>query len=444
MKKPVTGIVGVASHFESGGERADDILKSAAAALEKAGLTVVASKKTVWDPADAIDVCDGFNDAGIESLVIVDITWVTDSLKYIFIHELDVPTVFWAVPYTETFSIGCIQHFGSILHTQGIAYQYVYGLADDAAVIEKVAAVAQAGHIISHVKKMRLALLGPRQTWRVAGPQDMTNEEWEFSRKFGPTLVHIEMDEIFDGMNAISDSEAEAELAKLKPRTGKTLADGETMRKMAKVYLSTKKMIEKFGLTAVAAECYPQFSGLMNLTSSWLADEGVIIDTEGDISHTMVMYILNLCAKGGVTVLGEVGSFDAKDNILAIAHEGSTAHSMASDLGKVQISPSGDKGSFVGVPVKPMPVVTVASMAGSAGAYKLLIAKGETLPLTHEQWVDGGSKLLVHLRFEKNADVMIEKMMAAGLDHHLLIKEGYQTKVLAVLCDYLGIQSVVL
>lgn len=440
MSKPKIGLVGVASYFESGGERAEQILSSAVTAMIGAGLEVVSAKKVVWDSADAIEVCEQLNQAGIESVAIVDITWVTDSLKYIFIHELNVPTVFWAVPYTETFSIGCVQHFGSILRAQGIAYQYVYGLADDASLIKKIREVAQAGHIISKVKKMRLALLGPRQTWRVAGPQDMTNEEWEFSKKFGPTLIHIEMDEISNGIKAISDNEAEATLKALQPRTGKSLANKETMLQMAKVYMTIKRIIEVYNLDAIAAECYPQFSGLMNLTSSWLADEGVVVDTEGDISHTMVMYMLNLCADGGATVLGEVGSFDG--NVLALAHEGSTAHSMAESLDKVQVSPSGEKGSFVGVPVKPMPVVTVSSMVGSAGDYTLLVSKGETLPVTRQQWVDGGSKLLVHLRTEKSGASVIDAMIKAGLDHHLLIKEGDHTNVLSMLCDYIGIKKI--
>lgn len=440
MKKPKIGLVGLASTFESGGERSDQILSSAAKAMEKAGLDVVAAKKVVWDPADAISVCDQLNEAGIESVALVDITWVTDSLKYIFIHELNLPTVFWAVPYTETFSIGCVQHFGSILKAQGISYQYVYGLADDNALIKSISEVAKAGYIINKIKNMRLALLGPRQTWRVAGPQDMTNEEWEFSRKFGVTLIHIEMDEIFNAVNEISDSEAQATLKLLQSRTGKSIADNATMIRMAKVYMSTKRMIEKYNLTAVAAECYPQFSGLMNLTSSWLADEGVIVDTEGDISHTMVMYMLNLCAGGGATVLGEVGSYNG--NVLAIAHEGSTAHSMAEELNKVQISPSGEKGCFVGVPVKPMPVVTVSSMVGSAGSYKLLVAKGKTQKVTHQQWVDGGSKLLVNLELEKSGEAVIRNMIEAGLDHHLLIKEGDHTNVLSMVCDYAAINKV--
>ena len=370
-----------------------------------------------------IDVCKQFKKENLDALVIVEVTWTLDSMQYLFINELNLPTVFWAVPYTETFSIGFVQHFGSILKAQGYEYDYVYGLPEDESLSEKVKTVAEAGQIIKAVKGMRLALVGPRQTWRVAGSQDMSSEEWEFSRKFGVTLVHVEMSEITDISDTISDEEAEKKLSCLEKRTGKVLADKETMLHMAKTYMATKEIIKK---------------------SSWLADEGVIVDTEGDIGHTMVMYMLNMAAKGGACALGEVGSMDDVNNILALAHEGSTAHSLAVSLDQVQISPSGDKGCFVGLPLKPMPDVTVSSIVGSKGQYKLLVEKADTVEATHEEWVEGGEKLLVKLHVAKKASSVVNELMEKVMDHHLLVKEGDHTAVMSAVCKYLGIEKVTL
>lgn len=435
-----TGVVAVASPVESGGQRAEELIDSIAASIGMHGVEVVKAEKVVWNIADAIAVCKQMKAEGVDSLVMIDVTWVMDSLKYIFVNELKLPILFWAVPYTETFSIGCIQHFGSILTAQGIPYDYVYGLGNDKTAVEKTVKFAKACSIIKKVNKMRIALLGPRQTWRVAGPQDMTNEEWEFSRTFGVTLVHVEMDEVTEMADAISDQEAEKTWKVLEKRTGRSLLTDEAMLYMVKVYMAVKAMIARYDLDAVAAECYPQFGGLMNITSSWLADEGIIVDTEGDISHTMVMYILNLCAGGGATALGEVGSYEG--DIMQVAHEGSTAHSLAENLNKVQLSPSGEKGCFVGLPLKPMEQVTVASMAGSAGSYKLLVASGSTKAATEEEWVDGGSKLLVKLSLNAPADQVIQTLMANGMDHHLLIKEGDHTELLQIICKHMKINAV--
>ena len=272
----------------------------------------------------------------------------------------------------------------------------------------------------------------------------MSSEEWEFSRKFGVTLVHVEMSEITEISDAISDEEAEKKLSCLEKRTGKVLADKETMFHMVKTYMATKEIIKKYSLDALAAECYPMYSGLMNITSSWLADEGVIVDTEGDIGHSMVMYMLNMAAKGGACALGEVGSMDDVNNILALAHEGSTAHSLAASLEQVQISPSGDKGCFVGLPLKPMSDVTVSSIVGSKGHYKLLVEKADTVEATHEEWVEGGEKLLVKLHVAKKASTVVDDLMEKGMDHHLLVKEGDHTAVMGAVCKYMGIEKVTL
>lgn len=444
MNKPKVGLAAVTCRYESGGQRAEELTAGIKKVLEAQGLDVICGSKTAWDSADAIDICEQLKKEDLDALVIVEATWIMDSMQYLFINELKVPTVFWAVPYTETFSIGCVQHFGSILKGQGIEYDYVYGLPEEAGLAEKVKAVAQAGQIIKSVKNMRLGLLGPRQTWRVAGPQDMSAEEWEFSKKFGVTLVHVEMSEVVEEAEKITDSAAEETLNVLSGRTGKVLADHETMLHMAKVYKATKEIIRKYSLDAVAAECYPMFSGLMNLTSSWLADEGIIVDTEGDIGHTMVMYMLNTAAGGGACALGEVGKMDDENNILSLAHEGSTAHSLAQNLEKVQISPSGDKGSFVGLPLKPMECATVASIVGGKGSYKLLIDKADVVEASHDEWVQGGEKLLVKLHVQKKASQVVDDLMAKGMDHHLLVKEGDYSTVMQEVCKYMGIEKVAL
>lgn len=445
MNNPKIGIVGVCSRVESGAQRYDELMSGAKTAMEAAGMAVTVAEAAVYTPLEALAVCDQFKSAGVESVVVMDVTWVCDSLKYIFVHELALPTAFWAVPYTETFSIGCIQNFGSVMKTEGIHYEYVYGLPSDAAVISKLKAIAVAGQIIKKFASMRVGLVGPRQTWRVAGPQDMTVEEWEFSRTLGPTLVHMEMEEITDEAAKISDAEAEEVLKALAGRTGKVLCSHACMLWMAKVYTATKRMMETSGIDALAAECYPNYGGLMNQTSSWIEDDGYILDTEGDIAHAVVKYVLNMAGQGGCSALGEIGSFNDAENFLSIAHEGSSPASLAASLEQVQVSPSGDMGCFVGLPLKPMERCTVCDLQGTAGQYQLLVATGCVLPATHEEWVEGGEKLLIKLRLDGVApSTAVDKMMQAGLHHHLVVKEGEFADVMQILCNYMGIKVVTL
>ncbi len=444
MKKEIVGLVAVASPVESGGQRGESLLLGAEKAIQKTGLTVVTYPELIWDAAAALDACDKLKKAGINSLVIIDVTWVIDSMKYIFTTQLPVPTVYWAVPYTETFSIGCIQHYGSILKAMGFTYEYVYGLPEDIEVIDGIKKNALVGAAVAAAKEMKIALMGPRQTWRVAGPQDMSKEEWDFTLKTGVTFIHIEMEEVTNRAAEISDETAKEVLAALKARSGKSVADEKALVYMAKVYIALKEVMARYNLTSVAAECYPNYGGLMNLVSSWMADEGIVIDTEGDLSHTFIINTLNQLAQGGAVALGEAGSIDKVRNILPIAHEGSTAMSLADSLDNAQINPSGEQGTFVGVPHKAMDTVTVTTMVGNGGSYKVLVAKGRTLPVTHEEWVEGGSKLLANLQFDIPAQDVVDQLMAAGMDHHFIIKEGDYTKELSSFCDFMGFEKVFL
>jgi len=441
MKKPKVALVAMASQFESGRERAEEILQGAIKHLKECGLKVNAYKKTVWDPADAFTAVDYFSKEPPDLLVMIHITWVLDSLQYIFINNLKCPVILWGIPYPETFSIGCVQHFGSILWEQGYRYKYVYGLPQDANVLAQVTKFAGTAHVFKSLSKTRIALIGPRQTWRVAGSQDMTSEEWEFSKTFGSTIIHIEMDEILERAKKQEDTLVKQTLLNLRKeqRIGKSIAGEKNLLYAVKIYLTAKEIFKKYTLDAAAAECYPQFSGLINLPASWLADEGLVLDTEGDISHTVLMTILNQF-KEGPTALAEIGSM--ADTTIYLAHEGSSAHSLTEDIDKVQISPSGEMGTFVGTPLKAMSEVTMTNLCGRENTYRMLIAKVSTEPVTHQEWVDGGSKFFAKVNLGGNAIDKFNKMLVAGVDHHLLLKEGDLVEQLVDLCDLLKIKRV--
>jgi L-fucose isomerase-like protein len=441
MVKPKIALVAMASQFESGSERAEEILKGAIEHLEESGLEVDAYEKTVWDPSDAFKAVDYFLKNEPDLLVMIHVTWVLDSLQYIFINNIKSPVVLWGLPYPETFSIGCVQHFGSILWEHGYQYKYVYGLPQDATLIEKVSKYAGTAKVFKNLSKARIALIGPRQTWRIAGSQDMTSEEWEFSKKFGTSIIHIEMDEILERAKKQENSVAEQTLSNLKKqqRIGRTIADKENLLCAAKIYLATKEIFKHYTLNAAAAECYPKFSGLINLPSSWLADEGIVLDTEGDIGHTVLMTILNQL-KPGPTALAEIGSM--ADNTIYLAHEGSSAHSLTEDISKVQISASGELGCFVGTPFKTMPEVTMVNLCGRENTYRMLVAKVSTEPVTHQEWLDSGSKFFAKVNLGGKAIDKFNKMLAEGVDHHLLLKEGDLVEQLVDLCDLIKIKRV--
>jgi hypothetical protein len=115
MSEAKVGLVVAASPVESGGERAEGIINKAMGKLENCGLNVAKGKKIIWNLADAIEVAEQLAKEGIDLLVIIHATWISDTIQYILVTTIKAPVVLWGLPFVETFSIPCMQHFGSVL-----------------------------------------------------------------------------------------------------------------------------------------------------------------------------------------------------------------------------------------------------------------------------------------------------------------------------------------
>jgi len=89
-----------------------------------------------------------------------------------------------------------------------------------------------------------------------------------------------------------------------------------------------------------------------------------------------------------------------------------------------------------------MPEVTMVNLCGRENTYRMLVAKVSTEPVTHQEWVDGGSKFFAKVNLGGNAIEKFNKMLTEGIDHHLLLKEGDLIEQLVDLCDLLKIKRV--
>jgi hypothetical protein len=65
----------------------------------------------------------------------------------------------------------------------------------------------------------------------------------------------------------------------------------------------------------------------------------------------------------------------------------------------------------------------------------------ESLPISEQEWVSGGSKFMAKLRFGADARTVMEKMLERGADHHLLLARGNLLSDLGALCDLLKVEK---
>jgi hypothetical protein len=145
----------------------------------------------------------------------------------------------------------------------------------------------------------------------------------------------------------------------------------------------------------------------------------------------------------GPAALSEIGSYESTENCFYLDHEGSSAHSLAEEPSQVHIQEGGE-GTMVGFPFKQLPKVTVTDICGNNGLYKVLILTGSTEKIDGKTWAEAGSKLLIKVKFEKKVEEIFNRMLAEGVDHHLLVKEGDVSAQLEDLCNILGMKKVII
>lgn len=442
MGEPNVGLVVVSSPFEAGGDRAEPALRRATEILQASGLNIRVASQVIWDVADASRVTKDWASAPIDLLVIVHSSWVEDSLQFQLQREAQAPVLLWTLPHPETYALAAVKHFASVAARTGIVYKWGQGEVDDPEFIATVKSFAETAAVARRFRKSRVALLTPRTAWRMFGPMDMSYDEWDLANTLGITVLHLEIDELVDKAENESDTDARAELERHAAGYGHIEADPERMLFSSKVYLAAKKMIDSYGLDAMAAACYPTHFGLVNLASSWMSDEGFHFDPEGDTGSAIVANAM-LALRNTPVCLAEPALLRRDKDSLLLRHEGSAPSGLAVSPSEVYVINLGDqRGTLIEFPLRSADKVTAACIAGHDGDYALYVGGLKSVGIPADEWQQWGRGFLADMTGPKGGTALVEGMFANRQDHHMLLQEGDQVAQLTDLAELWGLDVV--
>jgi len=438
MNRPVAALAIVANRFECGGERFDELLASAKRLFADGGIGLLEPPAMIWNLADAVKTCAHFQSKEPDLLVLIHASWVQDSVQYVFTNTLKLPTVLLAVPFLETFSLACVQHYSAQLNRRGIPY---LSLCTDLQKVEhkdKIRTFAQAAHITKRLKKTNCGMIGNRQTWRISAAQDMTGEEWDFSEVFGATIVHIDTEELLSLAGQQNQGAVSAVSERVKSLGLVNMLDDGRLDFCSSVYLAIKVLKDRYDLAFIAAQCYPKDGGIANLASALLADENFVLDTEGDIGHAALLYMCSLIDEKP-SCLSEVGAV-LDEGYFYLEHEGSAALSLAENARTATLRDCGD-GSMLGFTLKPKMEATMLSMGETDRGFMITAMKGNTVEVSKNDWDSLNGRFLGAFRpLNLSAGKAHEEMLLKGVDHHFVLKPGVHGEVFSYLCQLLGLE----
>jgi hypothetical protein len=190
----------------------------------------------------------------------------------------------------------------------------------------------------------------------------------------------------------------------------------------------------------MAAACYPTNFGLVNIASSWLADEGYYFDPEGDVGSATVANAM-LALKPVPVTLAEPALLREDTDSLFLRHEGSAPASLGASPSEVHVIDLWEqRGTLIELPLKAMEQVTALNLSGRNGRYTLHAGMLRSLGIPFAEWERWGRGFLADVTSAEGGRRLLDSMFDNGMDHHLLLQEGDLRPQLRDLAELWGVE----
>lgn len=424
-------------------ENADEMLKQ----LEGLDVEVLEAESLVTSWQEARATAEKFKKEDIDLLLILCGTFTLDDLSTTIIKEIDVPLMVWAIPEPPLKggplpcgSLLAAVMNGSAIRRMGKRYKLLYGKPNDVKVLEQINCTIKVTQAIKQLKRMRIGMFG----YRTPGFYACTFDELELRNSIGPEIVHIDLSEVLDEFNKVSQEEAEAIVADVKQRFKIEGPTQEDMMNTAKLYLSFQKFVEREKLSCTAIKCWPELRDHHDLGAcfalSRLIDEGIMSACEADIHGAVTMSIL-YSLTGKVVYFADLISINEEKNTVLMWHCGSSPTKLAEASSLVTMRsfsiPGFGRGVTTEFPVKPGRV-TIARLSAIKDSYRMFISGGEALKT--EMVIRGNP---AEVKLDSNVREVLEEIVTKGFEHHYAVVHADVKEELIELCDRLMIEATV-
>lgn len=238
---------------------------------------------------------------------------------------------------------------------------------------------------------------------------------------FGLDIVALELDDLFESIEAVPGTQREAELtAALAWQPSLASSGAENLNEFAAVTTSLRDWQETTGVASIALECWPGFPTKLRVcpcsSLSRLADEDIATQCERDVYGAVTMLLLQALG-AGTTYLVDTVDLDQDANLVRFWHCGSAATKLAAGEGTQGLHCNRKIGSAGNFPLKPGPVIAVRLTEDpGAPGLRMLIAAGEAIAAPNR--FQGNTADVV---LETDAAQFVNSLVTGGFPHHTVL-----------------------
>ncbi len=441
--KPRIGVVAVGRPtFDV--DYAKEIFDQAWASLASLPVEIVGEKALHFESDQALAAYAAVNAAGIDMLLLLQVTFTDSSVCAEIAKSLGVPLVLWTFPEERTGGRLRLNSFCGVnlashtLSRMQKKLDNVHGAPDSAESLRKLDELARAAAVVRRLAGSKILVVGEHPTGFDACNYDVQM----LKSRFGIESTTTPVSEFIDSVKQLPDTVADEPYAR-RVRDFSNLGemDQDATRKTLKVYSALRSRAENEGFDGIAVRCWPEFftqygcaaCGAIALMNEDRRPSGCEADMFGVISSL----VLQWSSDQGVFNTDLV-DIDPASDTMVFWHCGQAPIEMADpDVRPQATIHSNRKLPLLSeFPLKPGRI-TLCRITQGNGKLRMMLAGGDMLkaPLAYSG-TSGVARLDVH------ADVFRQRLLDAGMEHHCSLAYGDHRPVLRQIARYLELELI--
>ncbi len=412
--------------------------------LEHLGYFLTRIEKPVVDEMTTVAALEEVQRAGCEALLLLQPSIAHGQLALTLAQRWPDPVILWATPERpgdgKVSSCSLVgQHlWASSLRQAGHPFEFVYGDPDDGAVREDLARAVMLARAAFRLRRSRVGLVGTH----VPGFIDLAVEPFLLRQAIGAQLCPLSLPQFIERVRELPEQAVLRDVQKVQemklPLRGVVAED---LAMNSRYYLAMRDLMEEERLDALAIQCWPELPNLLGqwpyLAVSRLSTEGRAVAIEGDVDGALSS-LISLLIGAGPGFLTDWLEHDRES--IFFWHPGMAPMDMCDGPGcdaAPALAPHFNivKPLVVDGRIRTNEPVTMFRLWRCDNRYHLTALAGRTMEPRRKLT---GNTALVHIR-EVDVPSWFDRLLHAGLPHHVLVSFGTHRETLRRLARLLGI-----
>lgn len=323
----------------------------------------------------------------------------------------------------------------------GRRFHILTGHLADTRRVQRLKQYVEVAALVKRLRWARIGMIGHPYQYMV----DLMIDPFSLRERIGPTVVHIEPEEVAQAVSLVAPDEAQGLIAQAQRAWRTEELDPDIFERSARYAIGLERVVQARQLDALAHfdQCLladPRCGVVPSWGESRLIAQGVPAVAEADLNTATGMLILQSLV--GDTSFAENYGFDFDHGAAYIAHDSMGNPNLAAPDPPIALRHSvyykgiHGWGAALEFAYRPGPVTFLALVLLGQERWKMVIGEGEALPFKPRPTV---APQMLFRPAESSIEDFYDRWCLAGAGHHHAFAYGHLSAELAFVAEMLGI-----